>query len=47
MLEKIKQRIASITSEVDEMHPSLGELFHKHRKISYIQYSHAPEKMGS
>lgn len=47
MLEKIKQRIAAISSEVDEMHPLLKELFHEHPKISYFEYTHGPEEMGA
>ncbi|MDP9484879.1 MAG: hypothetical protein M3Q49_03630 [Actinomycetota bacterium] len=47
MQEKIKQRIASITSEVDELHPLLRELFRKHPKIPHFEYTHGPEEMGA
>lgn len=47
MLEQIKKRIAGISSEVDELHPLLAELFRNHQKILHFEHTHGLDEMGA
>lgn len=47
MLEQVKERIMNISSEVNELHPLLEELFQRHSKISRVEYTHGVTEMGA
>lgn len=47
MLEQVKRRIANISSEVNELHPLLEELFHRHPKITRVERTHGTTEMGA
>lgn len=47
MLEQVKKRITNISSEVNELHPLLKELFQRHPKISRVEYTHGVTEMGA
>lgn len=47
MQDKTRQRIQSISDEVNELHPLLRKLFEKHPKVSRVEYTHGTEEMGA
>ena len=47
MTQEKKDRIAQITSEVDELHPLLESLFFKMPNIQDIEYTHGSSEMGA
>ena len=46
-LRSANARINAITSELDELHPLLGDLFSRHPEISRVEYTHGPDEMGA
>lgn len=44
--DKLEQ-IASISNEVQELHPLLQEVFERHDQIARVEYTHGPSEMGA
>jgi hypothetical protein len=47
LLEKLRKRLADISSEVNELHPLLEDLFCRHPKIQRVEYTHGRDEMGA
>lgn len=47
MLRLIKERIAEIASEVNELHPLLQEVFRRHPKITSVERTHGQDEKGA
>lgn len=46
-LKKKKERLSTIKSEVNELHPLLHDLLQKLRHVNYVEYTHGPNEKGA